>query len=238
MKITAVIPARGGSKGIPNKNIRLYRGIPLLAHSIKLAQQCPYITDIIVTSDSEKIREIAIDYGARAPFKRPPERSGDLSTDAEFFFHLLNWLQINEPNNVPDLFVQLRPTYPNRTIKHLQTCIDIMSSGNYDSLRTIVPIEKSPYKMYTYLPETNCIKPLFSELVNNGSVIKEPYNQARQLLPKTFLHNGYIDIVSVHCLINKQSITGQNIYGYIMDSNEIDDIDTLDDWERSEHKNN
>lgn len=229
--VVALIPARSGSKGIPHKNIKIYKDIPLIYHSINIAKQSKYIQDIIVTTDSEEYKEICEKNGAQCPFLRPTNISDDLSTDYEFIKHYVQWLQLNQGNNMPKLIVQLRPTYPNRDIKHLDNCIKIMlENDDYTSLRTVVPFDKSPFKMY--MKENNKLVPLF-EQVNE---LNEPYNRCRQELPDTYLHNGYIDIIRTESFIKYDSITGPNIYAYIMDKNETDDIDYIQDWIKSENK--
>ena len=228
MEILCIIPARSGSKGVPHKNIKLFNNLPLLSHSIIHGLNSKYKMRIIVTTDSEQYAKIAREHGAEVPFIRPKEISEDLSTDIEFIQHAIKWLKDNE-NYTPDIILQLRPTYPTRKVEILDECLDlfIQNYDNYDSLRTVIKYEKSPYKMYTI--DNNILNPLFKE-VNS---IKEPYNQVRQVLPETYLHNGYIDILKTSILKNN-TITGDKIYPYLMDKEEYHDIDTIDDWKKAE----
>lgn len=225
MKILALIPARSGSKGIPDKNIKKFNGKPLIYWSIKHAKESKYIDKIIVSTDSVKYADIAKNYGAEVPFLRPVSISQDLSTDYEFVEHCLNWLKNND-KYYPDIIVQLRPTYPNRNVELIDDIIKIFLNNytNYDSLRTVVPFEKSAFKMYKI--NDNVLYPLFNKIDN----ILEPYNQCRQILPKCYLHNGYLDIFKSNIIFTKKSISGDKIYPYIMDMNKINDIDTLNDW--------
>jgi CMP-N,N'-diacetyllegionaminic acid synthase len=234
MKIIAIIPARSGSKGIPDKNIKLYKEKPLLAHSILQALQSKHITEVYVSTDSIQYKEIALQYGALVPFLRPSEFSDDLSPDIDLFKHFLEYYQENNNETYPDIIVQLRPTYPNRTVELLDNCIEtfINNYDSYDSLRTVIPLNKSPYKMY-YIGEQNLLIPY---LLTYKDII-EPYNQARQLLPQTYLHNGCIDIIKSHTIINKNLLSGNNIYPFVMDENENNDIDTEEDLINSEKKN-
>lgn len=224
MKILVLIPARSGSKGIKDKNIMDINGLPMLAWSIKQAQNSKYYKQmrIILSTDSDKYRQIGIKYGAEAPFLRPKEISGDLSTDYECIEHCINYLA-NE-NYVPDFIVQLRPTYPTRKVEILDDCISkfISNRTNYDSLRTVVPFEKSPYKMYRII--NNNLEPLFKKVDN----IVEPFNECRQKLPSTYLHNGYIDILNTN-IIKENTVTGNKILPYLMSEDEIHDIDELKD---------
>jgi len=232
-KILCIIPARSGSKGIPNKNIKLFKGLPLLAWSIKQAKECKYNMRIIVSTDSAEYQKIAIKHRAEAPFLRPIKISGDLSTDYECINHCINWLREKE-NYYPDIILQLRPTQPCRKVEDINKCLDLFLENwkRYDSLRTVVEFEKSPYKMYSVDTELNLLKPLFCEV--NG--IKEPYNQCRQILPKSYLHNGYIDIIKTTTL-NDSSLSGKRIYPYVMDKNYTIDIDTINDWVKGEKYN-
>ena len=226
MKILCIIPARGGSKGIKDKNIINVNGLPMLVWSIKQAQASKYneYMKIVLSTDNEEYRKIGIEYGAEAPFLRPKEISGDLSTDQEFIEHAIKYYK-NEYE--PDIILQLRPTYPTRKVEILDECLDIFLKvrNEYDSLRTVIPFEKSPYKMYKI--ENNNLEPLFRE-VNN---IKEPYNQCRQILPQTYLHNGYIDILNTN-IIENRTISGDRIYPFVMDKEEIHDIDTIEDLKK------
>ena len=269
MKILALIPARGGSKGIKNKNIKLFKEKPLIYWSINIAKKCKYINRIICSTDSEVIASIAKQSGAEVPFLRPKEISDDLSTDLEFTEHCLNYLKEKE-NYKPDIIVHLRPTYPTRKLKILNETIDIFikNINNYDSLRTVIKFEKSPFKMYTV--NNNKLIPLFKSIsintnntnnTNNNNnntnnnkdnnnkdnnnnnktdnkidnIIYEPYNRCRQELPETYLHNGYIDIIKYNTITVKKSVTGDNIYPYLMDKNEYHDIDTTEDWIKAEN---
>ena len=229
MNILALIPARGGSKGIKMKNIKKFKGKELIYWSIKIAKDSEYINRIIVSTDNNEIKETALKYGAEVPFMRPKHISGDLSNDYQFIRHCLDYLKETE-GEIPDIVVQLRPTYPTRKLSTLDETIEIFINGfdKYDSLRTVYKLEKSPYKMYRIVDRQ--LIPLFDEV--NG--IKEPYNECRQMLPQAYIHNGYIDIIKSSIIYDKKSITGDPIYPYIMNSNEYHDIDTEKDWKDAE----
>jgi hypothetical protein len=240
MIILCLIPARSGSKGIPDKNIKLLNNKPLMAHSIEQAKGTKYYENkqmrIVLTTDSKQYADIGKEYGAEVPVLRPSEISQDLSSDLEFMKHMIDYLKITENYN-PDIILQLRPTQPMRKIEDINKCLDLFIENyeNYDSLRTIVPYEKSPYKMYEI--ENNTLKPLFSNVIINNKNIIEPYNQCRQLLPQTYLHNGYIDILKTS-LITDGKISGEKILPYLMNKNDTIDIDTLDDWNKYLINNN
>lgn len=227
--VHALIPARGGSKSIPRKNIKRYKEYPLLVHSILSATEVPFIKRIVVSTDCPEIKRIAIENGAEAPFLRPKDISGDFSTDIECFQHYLSWLRFMD-QEVPDVIVHLRPTYPERDSTILQKCLSafLLVKEKYSCLRTVVPIDKSLFKMYTINEKETSLKPTYT----NFNDIKEPYNQVRQILPTTYLHNGCIDIVN-RKTIDNGSMSGDKMYAYVMPKEETYDIDTEEDWERS-----
>ncbi len=234
-KIVALVLARSGSKGIIDKNIKLYKGIPLMAHSIKIGIDCPYISDVFLSTDSAKYLEIGILYGAKKMDLRNSEIADDLSPDSDAFHHFLEWYFRENGGIYPDMIVQLRPTYPNRTLSLLNDCIEcfLKEYNTYDSLRTVVKLDKTPYKMY-YIKE-NLLIPYFA----GGDIrFKEPFNQARQNFPDTYLHNGCIDIVKTSVILNgtKDVISGVLIMPYIMNNDEVDDIDTINDFLKAENK--
>lgn len=231
MKILCLIPARSGSKGIIDKNIMPYNGLPLIAWTIKQGLDCAkslapkHSMRVIVSTDSEKYAEISREYGAETPFLRPTDISNDLSTDFEFISHALHWLKDNE-NYIPDIVLQLRCTSPTRTVKQINDALNkfIEIRDHYDSLRTVIKNdEKTPYKMYRIID--GILTPLFCEV----DYIKEPYNQCRQALPVTYSHNGYIDILNASIVNQKGSISGDKIYPYLMDNEHNLDIDYKED---------
>lgn len=233
MNILCIIPARSGSKGIMNKNIKILNGKPLIAWSIEQAKESKYIDNmrIIVSTDSQKYANIAESYGAEVPFLRPDNISEDTSTDYECIKHCVDWLKKND-KYTPDIIVHLRPTQPKRRVYDIDICIDtyIKNKEKYDSLRSVILFKKSPYKMYRI--ENEALVPLFHEVDN----IKEPYNQCRQILPQCYLHNGYIDILKIETLDNG-TISGDRIYPYVMKEEDNIDIDTDDDFNKINQNN-
>jgi len=224
IKIFALIPARSGSKGIIDKNIKDYKGIPLIAHSIKLAKECKWISAVYVSTDSIEYQNIACKYGALVCGLRPKNISDDLSPDIDCFKHFLLWLQ-NENIEIPDIIIHLRPTYPNRSLELLNDCIIkfLTDYEKYDSLRTVVKIKNTPYKMYF-------IKDKYLIPFMDDGRFKEPFNQARQYFPNTYLHNGCIDIVKTKVIKESNLLSGRDILPYIMDEDEINDIDDINDF--------
>ena len=131
--ITAFIPARGGSKGIPEKNIKEFAGKPLLVHSIEYALNCNQIDEVVVSTDNDKIAKIARKAGARI-VKRPPELPTDKATTESAIHHF-----VNKFNNKPDIIVLLQPTSPYRPKKSLENAITHFTENGFDSLLSITP---------------------------------------------------------------------------------------------------
>lgn len=231
-KLLVIIPARSGSKAIPHKNVKKFKDLPLLVWSIKQAQQSKYYPQmkIFVSTDSAEYANIARKFGAEVPILRPVEISGDHSTDLEFMSHAVKYFKTQ--NYYPDMIIQLRPTQPCRKIKDIDKCIELFSNSldkneGYTSLRTVIKLDKTPYKMYQI--KDGILEPMFTEF--NG--ISEPYNIGRQMLPQTYLHNGYIDI-HLPSVIESGKLSGEKIYPYIMNKKDIIDIDTMEDWYNAE----
>lgn len=222
--ILAIIPARSGSKAIRDKNIQLIAGRPLLVHSIEHALKSALISRVIVSTDSEKYAEIARVAGADVPFLRPTEFAQDLSTDLDVFLHALDWLQEHEQYR-PEMCVHLRPTYPMRNAQDIDVLIRILQDHpDIHSVRTVVSAPKTPFKMW-YRGEDHFLTPVIQ------SDMHDAYNLPRQLLPPVYAQNGCIDVVRTSVILEKHSMTGEKIYGYVMDEEGID-INTLDDFER------
>ena len=214
-----LIPARSGSKGIIDKNIKEFNGKPLIAWSIEQALQNEHIKKTYVSTDSLQYADIARQFGANVII-RPSEISQDFSTDLECFQHFLK--ELDTENDACSEIIHLRPTYPNRSQELINSCIEkyndhLYINPNIDSLRTVTPVEKSPVKMYTI--NDNKLTPYFETF----SGIQEPYNKPRQLFPASYIHNGCIDIIKTST-IRKNSMSGTNICSFVMGDNlDIDD---------------
>lgn len=228
MEILAIIPARGGSKGLPNKNILPLAGHPLIAYSVKVAQQSKYITRTIVSTDSQKIAETGKKYGAEVPFMRPEEFATDTSRDFEVFEHAIDWLQQNEAYK-PDIIVQLRPTSPIRLPQELDKAIELFIKSNSDSLRAVTPSPCTPYKMWVLNGEITPMDPL---LKLEG--VKEPFNEPRQHLPKVYWQTGTLDIFWTKTLVEKRSLTGDSILPFVIEEKYAIDIDDIMSFRRAE----
>jgi len=228
LRVLAVIPARGGSKSIPKKNIKAFCGKPLISYSIELALKSSLIDRVIVSSDSKEIIDISIKYGAEAPFRRPDKLANDDTTDFPVFKHCLDFLKKNG-NYEPSLVVHLRPTSPLRTIGMLEKAIKMMiDNPEADSLRGVCEPTQSPYKMWT-IDSDGFLSPF-----NKNISIKEAYNQPRQKLPLVYWQNGYMDVIRLKTLTNKKSMTGNKILPLLIKENNIFDIDDYTTFKMAE----
>ncbi|MBE7432738.1 MAG: acylneuraminate cytidylyltransferase [Anaerolineales bacterium] len=227
--ILAIIPARGGSKGIPRKNIRPFAGYPLIAWSIAAAKQSSLVTRIIVSTDDEEIASVAREWGAETPFLRPAELAQDKTTDLPVFEHALKWLEEIEGYH-PDVVVQLRPTSPIRPRTMVDEAVNVLlNHEDADCVRGVVPAAQNPFKMWRFNGEE---KPLSKLLEVPG--IAEPYNAPRQVLPPVYWQTGHIDAIRASTIVNKKSLTGDIVYPLVIDPKFTVDIDTLADWAKYE----
>ena len=228
MEILVLIPARGGSKSIPRKNIRLLAGHPLIAYSIAAGRQARLVTRTIVSTDDEEIASVARQYGAETPFLRPAEFAQDNTTDFPVFTNALGWLKENEGYQ-PEIVVQLRPTSPIRPPELVDAAIQLLlDHPQADSVRGIVPSGQNPFKMWR-VDEEGRMRPLLSV-----AGIAEPFNAPRQALPLTYWQTGHIDAIRTRTILEKSSLSGDTILPLHIDPRYTIDIDTLKDWLRAE----
>jgi N-acylneuraminate cytidylyltransferase len=228
-EVLSLIPARGGSKGIPRKNIRDFAGAPLIAYSIAAGLRAQSVTRVIVSTDDEEIAEVARAWGAEVPFLRPAELAEDQTPDYPVFRQALDWLAEHEGYR-PEVAVQLRPTSPVRP----NSCVDdavtlLLAHPEADCVRGVVPAGQNPYKMWAIDTESGQMRPLLSL-----PGVPEPYNAPRQALPPTYWQTGHIDAIRTRTILEKGSLTGEVILPLVIDPRYTVDIDTPADWERYE----
>lgn len=220
MDILALIPARGGSKSIPKKNIAPLGGRPLIAYSIDVAKQSRLITRVIVSTDDPEIRRVAQDLGAEAPFLRPAEFAQDDTPDLPVFQHALAWLEAQEGYR-PEVVVQLRPTSPLRRVEHVDGAIQtLLDDPQADSVRAVSAPCLTPYKMWRIDPDSPYLTPLLSV-----PGLAEPYNTCRQYLPEIWAQTGYIEVIRRATILDQNSVTGARIRPYLMPQVRMLDID-------------
>ncbi|MBT3878882.1 MAG: acylneuraminate cytidylyltransferase family protein [Candidatus Scalindua sp.] len=225
--VVAVIPARSGSKGVPDKNIKLLAGKPLLAYSIVAARLTSNIKRVIVSTDSEHYAEIAREHGAETPFLRPAELSSDSSTDYDVIKHLLDWMRVNEGYQ-PKYLVYLRPVTPLRDVTYIKAAIErIRKDDDATALRSMHEMPETAYK-------TLEIEGGYLKCICSGSFDIDAANLPRQIYEKTYVANGYVDIVKSSYVIENEKVFGNRVIAYM--TPEITDIDTLEDFNYLEYQ--
>jgi CMP-N,N'-diacetyllegionaminic acid synthase len=222
-QVMALIPARGGSKGVPRKNIRLLLGKPLIAYSIEHAQASAHINRVIVSTDDAGIAAIARQWGAEVPFMRPAEYAQDLSPDIDVFRHALIWLAEHEGYQ-PELVVHLRPTGPVRRVELIDQAISqILAHPEADALRSVSQPIQTPYKMWR-MDDDGYLQPL---LQVDG--LPDCQSMPRQILPQVWWQNGYVDVIRPRAILEMNSMTGQRVLPFVVNEPiyEIDYPDSI-----------
>jgi CMP-N,N'-diacetyllegionaminic acid synthase len=214
-RITAVIPARKGSKGIPNKNIMQYKDKPLLLHSINHAHHSRLIDSIICSTDCPEIASLAVKNGADAPYLRPSAYSTDTSLDYPIFYYHIKYLLDNHLE-LPDLFVHLRPTCPERPDGLIDECIErLLDDPHATAIRSVNRVSQHPYRMY-YKSAGGLLQPFVCD--QNPW----PYELRRQDLPVLFYYNCCVDVVKTTTILQFHSMTGPNLIAYEMSEPPLD----------------
>lgn len=220
--VVAVITARGGSKGVPRKNIKDLDGKPLIAYTIEAAIKSSIFDEIIVSTDSEEIADISKKYGARVPFLRPPELATDTAHTPPVVEHAVLFIEKEKGIKV-DVVATLQPTSPLRTATHLKEAYKKFIEGNYDSLLSV----KRAFPPYWMFIEKNNLGVPFSKLEDG----RDAYNLERQQLPAVFQANGALWFTKRDKLKKHNNITIKENNGlYEMDEFSSMDVDTEYDF--------
>lgn len=230
MHVVAIIQARGGSKGIPGKNIRPLAGKPLIAWTIEAAKAAKRVTRVMVNTDDPQIAEVAKQYGAEVPFLRPAEFATDTAPSLPIFVHALNWLAEQE-NYKPDAVVQLKPTNPLRTAEHIDAAIALfLAEPRCDSVMSVHEVHEHPYKIWK-VGEDGMMTPFLPESFTG---IKDAPRLRRQDLPPAYRHNGAVNVIAPATILEKQSMNGERVKPYVMGEAGAINIDTLRDFSLAE----
>jgi YrbI family 3-deoxy-D-manno-octulosonate 8-phosphate phosphatase len=223
-EVLAVVQARGGSKGLPNKNLLPVQGHPLVSYSVCSALAALQVTRTIVSTDSEAIAEAARAYGAEVPFLRPASIAADDTLDLPLFEHALDWLWEHERYR-PEMVVQLRPTTPLRPRGLIDRAVSLLRSDRQaDCVRAVTTPKQTPYKMWRPAADGYMKQLIEIDLV-------EPYNLPRQKLPAVLWQTGHIDVIWTGTILEQRSLTGRRVKPIIVDPAYCVDIDTVEDIE-------
>ena len=224
-EIYAIIPARAGSKGVKNKNIRCVGGYPLLAYAIGAAALCPFVSRIIVSTDSEDYARIARYYGAETPFLRPAQFATDTSPDIEFMEHAISWFADNE-GRLPEYWMHLRPTSPLREISVVSAAAErMLADAKATSLRSSHPQVFPPYKMFCAGEDG------YYRSFVEGMTIDEA-NNPRQDFPQVYVPDGYVDLLRTEFIRKEHRMHGDRCIAFTID--QAVDIDAKEDLEITE----
>ncbi|NOZ51659.1 MAG: acylneuraminate cytidylyltransferase family protein [Gammaproteobacteria bacterium] len=207
--VLALIPARGGSKGLPHKNIKSIAGKPMIAWTIEAATQSQYIDRIIISSDDTETIKIAKQFGCEAPFVRPPHLAQDNSPTIDAVVHALD--------NLPhyDMVVLLQPTSPLRNTEDIDNAINTLITANANSCVSVTEPDKSPYWMFT-INKKGAIRPLLNQ---------ELSNKPRQQLPLIQVLNGAIYIIKTQSLKTNPALITHDTVPYMMSKERSIDVD-------------
>ena len=215
-KFLAIIPARSGSKGLKDKNIKLLADKPLIAYTIEQAINSQIFDNIIVSTDSEKYADIAKKYGANVPFLRPMEIARDISTTREVVLHAIQYLE--GMNQSYDYIMILQPTSPLRTQEDIIQCIELLMDKGAKAIISMSECEH-PVEWTTYLGSEKCLKGLSAQ-----------FKGRRQDNTKSYRLNGAIYLIECKYYKENEDIYGEHSYAYIMKKENAIDIDDIYDF--------
>lgn len=224
MNVLAIIPARGGSRGIPRKNLVDIEGRPLVSYSIEHALNTKLINRVIVSTDDAEIAEVSRKWGAEIPFIRPSELAEDHVLDLPVFQHALHFLKETEDYEC-SIVVHLRPTAPYRKSKWIDEAVEFLQKNSAaDSVRSVSKPTQHPFRVFE-IETAGYLDPIMKDRHPT------PYLLRRQDLPKMYYYNCVIDVTRPDTIWQKNSMTGDRIYPYIMEPDDAIDIDSIRDLE-------
>jgi CMP-N-acetylneuraminic acid synthetase len=218
--VIALIPARGGSKGVSRKNLRMIAGRPLIAFTLVAASDCQYVDSVFVSSDDEAILDVAREHGARE-IRRPAEFATDEATAADVVNHFIDQLPRDLCGQDPYV-VYLQPTSPLRTAGHIDEAIESMLSSGRHTLVSVTDIGAVPFKSFV-VGKDGTLESLFEEEFSNAR---------RQDLPTSFLANGAIYVFRISDFVNRGGFPSNGSHPYVMSEVVSLDIDTESDVTR------
>lgn len=227
-KVLVVIPARGGSVRVPKKNIKVLNGKPLIAYAIQAAKNSKTVDRIIVSTDADDIKDVAIRFGAEVPFTRPANLSEDVPTE-DVVIHAVEWLNQNE-QYFPDIVVCLEPPKPFRKAEHIDRCVQsILADDTIDSTITVNNVRGNRPEWMLYVDKDNLIKPYTDYFERQGeALLRFP---ASQEFERLYQSNGIVFACRVETLKKYKSLVGKRCAAVEIDYSEIFDLDYPEDFE-------
>ena len=220
--VLGIIPARGGSKSVPGKNLYPLGGRPLVEHTILSARAAKSLDRLIVSTDDERIAAVARAAGAEVPFMRPAEIARDETPDLPVFQHVLETLWRRERYR-PDVVVHLRPTQPFRTAAEIEAVVALMIESGADCVKSVRPVSEHPYKMYRLAGE--CLTPYLDTPERRRRGPDVP----RQSLEPVYLSAGVVDAMRRE-IIERGSTEGERVVPYVVDESRYVNLDSVRDF--------
>ena len=222
--ILGLIPARGGSKGLPRKNIKPLLGKPLIAWTIEQALASKYLDRVVVSTDDKEIAEISKKYGAEIPFIRPKELAEDNAKGIDVVLHAIDWLMKNDRRKQYDLIMLLQPTSPLRKTEDIDKAIELLFLKEVKAIVSVCEVEHHPLWANT-LPKDRCMK---------NFIRQEIMDKNRQELPLFYRLNGAIYLAYCNYIKQCKSFIGKETFAYIMPKSRSADVDNKIDFELAE----
>ena len=228
LRVLVVVPARGGSKGIPRKNLQLLGGKPLVAHAVETGRAATLVSRVVCSTDDPQIADAARAAGAEVPFLRPAELATDASEDWPVFTHALQFLDSHEGWR-PDLVVNLRPTSPLRRPSHVDNAIRLLLDTGADSVKAVHLARQHPHKMWLLGPD-GAMEPY----------LKTPFrlergpDVPRAQLEDIYWQNGVVDVTRREVIVEQGVMIGRRVAGLVTEPAESIDIDTPLDLQLAE----
>ncbi len=223
-RVLGLVPARGGSKGVPRKNIRPLHGRPLLQYTAEAARAARRLERVVLSTEDEEIAQIGRSCGLEVPFLRPDELALDETPMLPVVVHALRWLE--ERGDVFDAVCLLQPTNPLRRPEDIDACIEVLEQKDADAVVTVLPVpaEYNPHWVY-FQCEDGCIHLATGEAAPIGR---------RQDLPPAYHREGSVYVVRRDVVLQQNSLYGRHLVGYEIDARRSVNVDSLADWARAE----
>jgi CMP-N,N'-diacetyllegionaminic acid synthase len=224
MRTLGIVPARGGSKGVPRKNIRPLAGVPLLEYTARAAAEARLLSRVILSTDDQEIADVGRRSDLEVPFLRPAHLAQDDTPMMAVVQHAVSWLETN--GHRFDAVCLLQPTSPLRRAADIDACIDLLAATDADAVMTILPVphEHNPHWVY-FRAADGALRLTTGE--------RDPISR-RQALPEAFHREGSVYVTRRDVVMERNSLYGKQLIGHLVDPERSVSIDTIEDWQRAE----
>jgi CMP-N-acetylneuraminic acid synthetase len=228
-RVLAVVPARGGSKGIWRKNLRLLAGKPVVAYAVEAGLAARFVDRVICSTDDAEIADVARAAGADVPFLRPPDLAQDTTEDWPVFAHALRWLEEHE-GWMPDLVVNLRPTSPLRRPEHVDSAIHLLLDSEVDSVKSVCLARQHPHKMWVMAPDGRGLEPYLKTAFR----LQRGPDVPRAELEPVYWQNGVVDVTRRSVILKQRVMIGARVAGLVTEPEASVDLDSELDFALAE----